>query len=278
MNFPATLADPYLRPLCVACSSDILSAIERTAHPCRHSPAVISLIPAFLSAIKDLLENSAEVDRLSGLSALSRYCTSSPVSFRHVLTNRPLITSWIALLRGQPSIQGPVLHCIAQVLLFPFTLLEDSQTTAPTAVSRLGHLSSSTLSLLRQHSQPSTGLGDSDTDLSALLTTMSTLKKGLFDSLYVAAGKGVSSMDLMLKLAKQPIPEVRVGAVDVMRSLAYQEQPWALHLMVGHAGFYAYLQVRSFISLLPPSLTTASMSNRNATQSSRKRERSGSSL
>jgi hypothetical protein len=245
--------DDYLRAQCLACTATLLSNLERSDHPfCKPSQSSSapsryssSILPFFLSSLCNLLESSVETEKLSALSSLSLFATSSPSAFLNTLSYSNLFPTWISLLRSQPSLQAPTLHSIAQVLLYPYVLNpnQPSQSHPNIPLPILQHppirkdqLASSFLSLLSLHGQ------DTQESIVSILASFHPLKKALFDQIGSFVGKS-STVDYLVKLAKQPIAETKIGAVDVLRSLAYQDNIWGLQTLMGHVGFYNYIQV-----------------------------------
>jgi hypothetical protein len=255
--------DDYLRAQCLTCTAILLSNLERNDHPFCHQPPIgaspspspyaTTILPSFLSSLCNLLESSVESERLSGLSALSLFATSSPGAFLNTLSFRYLIPTWAALLRGQPSLQAPTLHTMAQVLLYPYVLNTNLPSTVHSLVplptpshppKRAEQLALSFLSQLSRHHQ------DHEEALTSVLASLHPLKKGLFDEIGEVAGRS-STMEFLIKLARQPIPETKLGAVDILRSLAYQDNLWGLQTLIRNVGFYNYIKVKSH-SHLPP--------------------------
>jgi hypothetical protein len=253
--------DDYLRAQCLSCTATLLSNLEKSDHPfCKqHSTGTPSrysnsILPSFLSSLCDLLESSVETEKLNALSSLSLFATSSPAAFLNTLSHPNLFPTWISLLRSQPSLQAPTLHSIAQVLLYPYVLLnttnQSSSSLPPpqpqhSSVRRKEQFANSFLSLLTLQHQ------DSEESIASILASFHPLKKALFDQIGSYVGKG-SSVEYLVKLAKQPIRETKIGAIDVLRSLAYQDNVWGLQTLMGNVGFYNYLQVSQETYPSPP--------------------------
>jgi hypothetical protein len=241
-----------IRTQSLSAAATVLRRVETSGHSFRRGEAFAQqVVPAFLRGIDMALESRDEPDRAAGLSALSLFATASPDAFFALLACNAVVESWLQLLRGQPSVQGATLHSLGCVLLFPSTPREDgpaplASTIAMTSSSSedpehklLRNVSDETASQLRESAE---GRGSS---LASLLEELAARKKELFDRIGVAVGgnRGISTMEYLMKLVKVPISEVKLGAVDVLRALAYQETPWGLHKLIGTAGFYHFLKV-----------------------------------
>lgn len=243
--------DDYLRGQCLTCTSILLSNLEKTNHSfcrqivgtiCRYTSAIV---PSFLSALCNLLESYTETDKLNALSSLSLFATSSPSAFLNTLSYPSLIPTWSQLLRSQPSLQAPTLHSMGQVLLYPYVLNTNlpsqPNTTVPMPTTlqpsdRKNRLCSSFIQVMSCQEQTT------DESITSILASFHPLKKALFDQIGTTVGKS-TTMEFLVKLAKQPIDETKIGAIDILRSLAYQDNIWGLQTLMGNAGFYQYLQV-----------------------------------
>lgn len=243
--------DDYVRAQCLSCAAVLLSNLEKTDHSfCQKTVASVChyttvTIPSFLSSLCNLLESYVETEKLIALSSLSLFATSSPSAFLSTLSFPDLLSTWLQLLRSQPSLQAPTLHSIAQVLLYPYVLnmnqpLHPNSDVPMRTALQPSHLkervSASFVNHLVRRNQ-----GSQEAILSCL-TSFDSLKKNLFHQIGTSVGKS-STMEFLVKLAKQPIAETKLGAVDVLRSLAYQDNIWGLQTLMGNVGFYQYLQV-----------------------------------
>ena len=79
---------------------------SRSCHP---------LQSVFVSGVLQLLDSPSEADKLSAVESITLYATSSPRAFLLLLSSERLLSSWLDLLRKQPSLQATTLHSIAQV-------------------------------------------------------------------------------------------------------------------------------------------------------------------
>ena len=245
--------EEVIRGQCLSAVANVLLQVERARHPFKSSETYTNdVLPAFFRGIEIALDHSDEINRSLGLSAIGMFATASPSAFRAVLSCDALIERWLEFLRGQPSLQGATLHCLAKVLLFPSEPVEDQplirhqqeaikggshQASGQEAdQTPLKHVPPAMLQMLQEEG-----------DQLAQVEDLCNRKKDLFDRIGAAVGgsRGISSMEHMMKLVKQPISEVKLAALDVLRSLAYQETPWGLHKLIGHAGFYSYLVDRT---------------------------------
>lgn len=252
VNASSENGDEYLRAQCLSCTATLLSSLERIDHPFRRknedttSSYFSKIIPSFLTSVSNLLESNVESERLSALSSLTTFATSSATSFLNALSHPNLLDNWTYLLRAQPTLQGPVLHSIAQVLLYPYLLNENYPTQSnvpippppsaqsiPPIAQRISHSF--------QNLIPNSD--DVGSSISSTLAAFYPLKKAIFDRIGIVTGKG--SIDYLIKSARQPIPEIKIGAIDVLRSLAYQDNIWGLQTLMGSIGFNSYLQDRT---------------------------------
>jgi hypothetical protein len=135
---------------------------------------------------------------------------------------------------------------MAQVLLYPYVLNSDLPSNSHQSLvqhptpshppNRTEQLATSFLSQLTRHQQAH------EESLTSVLASIHPLKKGLFDEIGAVAGRS-STMEFLIKLARQPIPETKLGAVDILRSLAYQDNVWGLQTLIRNVGFYNYIKV-----------------------------------
>lgn len=103
---------PHLLYDYISQDTDAVLATVLTQPSASSSPPLLSV---FMSGLLDLLEQPGEADRLACLEAIVTYATSSPRAFLLLLSSDSLLSSWLDLLRKQPSMQASTLHSIAQV-------------------------------------------------------------------------------------------------------------------------------------------------------------------
>lgn len=246
--------DDYLRAQCLLCTAKLLSTLEKINHSFCNSVEFkyqTKIVPLFLSYISNVLESLTESDRLAAILSLTTFATSSPSAYKNTLSNPNLLIAWLSLLRSQPSIQGPVLHSIAQILLYPKVLLNDDEITRNQTNLMITNpsndinkqFSSIFLSLLSKTNE------NTESSINSIIDSLHAFKKNLFDMIGSYVGR-FTTIEYLLKCVKQPIIEVKKGATDILRSLAYQNNIWGLELLMSNIQFYNYLKVFYFISFI----------------------------
>lgn len=252
--------EELIRTQCLSAAAMVLRSVELCNHEYRADDVYAGhVLPAFLKGVENALDSTDEPERAMGLSAIELFATSSPSAFKTLVSCDTVIENCLQLLRGQPSVQGATLHCLGKTLIFPSEIKEDifhgdndanglfglPPAPLPPSLSGSGdvdvlcHVSPTTLKMLQREA----GEGNST---EAVVEELCRLKKGLFDRIGSAVGgpRGVPTMDYLMRLVKQPILEIKLGALDVLRALAYQETPWGLHKLIGHSAFYHFLKVK----------------------------------
>lgn len=250
---PSGSIGDLIRTQSMSVAATVLRHIETRGHSCRREEDYCrEVVPAFLRGIETALEARDEPDRAAGLTAITLFATASPEAFSAIISCNAVIESWLQLLRGQPSVQGACLHSLGTALTYPSRLCEDGPNSLASVAMASFPLDTCERYLRNVSTETATQLQECASDrgmsVMSLLEELSTRKKDLFDRIGVSVGgnRGVSTMEYLMKLTKVPISEVKLGAMDVLRALAYQETPWGLHKLIGTTGFYHFLKVTYF--------------------------------
>lgn len=173
------------------------------------------LMNNFLNAISSYIESSEESNRLIGIRALTDLALSSKKGYHIVLNHDPLIQSLLSLLNGKVEVQAVVLCSIARIL--------DQQITEPSSEEKQN-------SIINEHRD--------ETDENVI----SEKKRHLLKS--IGEVKRMNTITYLMKIAKQPVKEIRLAAYDVLRAIAGQSKGMGIHLLYSTSGFREFIEDR----------------------------------
>ena len=174
------------------------------------------LMNNFLQAIIMYIDGSEEVNRLIGIRALTDLALSSKKGYNMVLSHDSLIQSLLSLLNAKNEVQAVVLHSIARIL--------DQQITEPSSEEK------QSIEVPSDHDDEIYEQSISEKKLS-LLRSIGTVKR-------------MNTISYIIKTAKQPLPEIRLAAYDVLRAIAGQSKGMGIHLLYGTVGFREFIENR----------------------------------
>lgn len=174
------------------------------------------LMNNFLQAIIMYIDGSEEINRLIGIRALTDLALSSKKGYLMVLSHDSLIQSLLSLLNAKIEVQAVVLHSVARIL--------DQNITEPSSEEKLN------IEMTNEYDNETYDHSISEKKLSLLRS--------------IGAAKRMNTISYLIKIAKQPVPEIRLAAYDVLRSIAGQSRGMGIHLLYSSAGFREFIENR----------------------------------
>jgi hypothetical protein len=175
-------------------------------------------IEHFLIAIQKALEDGDEIQKLAGISAVSEFASFSDIELDIVLNKYPeTFQAWFALLNSaKTELCGAVLSSIAIVLSGVDNIevgeISSSEEEKKTTISTPERMEITTKILKEKDRNEN-------------------LKKKLFHQISVSKRYHLGTLHYLLKLAQQPVPELRYPAIDVLIALINQPKPWGFLIL-----------------------------------------------
>lgn len=159
-----------------------------------------NLLKGFHRALHHFKE-SGEVDRLALIDAISSFASASPDALDLVLNDTSTREGWLSLSVAQPKLKSVVLFSVAMLLDPPTEIDANGDSLSPSYV-------------------PSNTAGM---------------------RLYTALGStnGSPSTELLLSLAKSPLPETRLATYELLKAVA--KMSTGAQKLFLHGGFYEFL-------------------------------------
>ena len=170
-----------------------------------------TLIRHLHMALRNFEMNGNELDRLAYIDAISSLASTSAAALHMVLDDPVTCEGWLRLNVAQPKIKAAILVSVANVLDRPNALLLD-------------------------------GIANSTLPLSSPTVTSNEICMKLFASLGRVNGtsSGINHTDtteLLLKLVRSPIPEIRFGAYRLFESIS--KYSTGGQVLMTNSNFYA---------------------------------------
>ncbi|CAB9515172.1 ATPase regulatory subunit 5 [Seminavis robusta] len=147
-------------------------------------------------------QGTGELDRLALVDAISSFASASPAALELVLNDPMTREGWLSLAVAQPKLKAVILTSVAMVIDPP-----------------------------KQNEQ--------DNDNNNNDNNSSNLAMKLYAALGQTNSNDGNSTDVVLALAKSPLPETRLGAYNLMRAMA--NTPTGSQVLLTHPGFYVFL-------------------------------------
>lgn len=174
------------------------------------------------------------VNRLAGLNAVCSFAASDGRCLRAVLEDSETVDVWLANLTASTELQGACLHSLAQAI-DPYTLSDThEQQLIPPAPPSATTIAGSALVPATVPSAISVSKNDGG--------EAGELGRRLLQA--VGSSKRMVVSAYLLKLAGQPLDEVRHGAFDLMRAIAAQRGGWGLELLLKNPDFLPFFENR----------------------------------
>jgi Proteasome non-ATPase 26S subunit len=151
-------------------------------------------------------QGTGELDRLAIIDAISSFASASPDALELVLSDPVTRDGWLSLSVAQPKLKAAILTSIAMVI--------DPLTTQD------GHTESA----------------------AAANVPSSNMAMKLFAMVGQGNNNSGDSTEVVLQIAKSPIPETRLGAYNLMRAVANTQS--GSQVLLAHPGFYEFLLTR----------------------------------
>eukprot|EP00752_Nemacystus_decipiens_P003398 g3144.t1 len=215
-----------------------------------------SFVEGFLRACAVHLEARDEAAKLAGLVAASTAAEASNEALKAMLAQHHgaeggVLDAWLTLSAHKVEVKAAALHAVASVLSPPKTPPYSSAAGASTASATDPSTTGG------GDSGSSGGHGDEDGDEVMGNTgasgaaragpvgeeERSSLRRMLFEQVAVCNNRQTTGA-LLLDLARQPVPEVRHAAYDVLRCTVWQPGGWGLAAVFTQPGFRDFIQDR----------------------------------
>lgn len=187
----------------------------------------------FLRATLGYLDGHTDELRLTGLSAIADFASSSPQALATILQHTEVISAWCQLLNSSKvEMQGAALHSMAQVFAVKYHLDTSSyalhtattRTAATTTASASTTVNTATTAAasaaVTNTAKPTTTSTSSYTPYTS--TEVQQLKRQLWNR--ISETKNTPTMIYLLKQARNPFAPVRHGTINVLTSIVLSDQ------------------------------------------------------
>ncbi|CAN0042729.1 unnamed protein product [Scytosiphon promiscuus] len=205
------------------------------------SPAFLE---GFLRACAVHIEGREEAGKLAGLVAVSTVAEASSEALKAMLSQQHgaeggVLDAWLTLSAHKVEVKAAALHAVALVLGAP-----TYKTSSNTAAGGSGHNDGDGDEVMGNTAAAAaaaaTGVGAEE---ERKKQERSSLCRMLLQRLAVCNNRPTGGA-LLFELARQPVPEVRHAAYDVLRCMVWQPGGWALAEVFAQPGFRAFLEER----------------------------------
>eukprot|EP00903_Cladosiphon_okamuranus_P014527 g13474.t1 len=223
-----------------------------------------SFMAGFLRACAVHLEGRDEAGKLAGLVAASTAAEASNDALKAMLAQNHgaeggVLDAWLTLSAHKVEVKAAALHAVSLVLSTPPSPATPTPTPTPTASTTSESASASaSAAIFSSGGGGGGGHGDEDGDEVMGNTTAATgvggaeeekeeergsLRRMLFERVGVCNNRQTTG-GLLLDLARQPVPEIRHAAYDVLRCTVWQPGGWGLAAVFTQPGFRDFIQER----------------------------------
>lgn len=178
-------------------------------------------------------EGNSEDIRLAGLSALTEFCCSGAVALEMVLHDQELLSAWMTFLNAKVEMQAAFMHGIAKVIRagvespslgMSTDMSVDSNTSSAPSDTVFNTITAAAVEQVNSANANK----NSATSFDPRDLQYDDRKKELFHSLGIS--KRSSSMDVLMKYVRQPVPPTKHAALDVLQAVAMQPRGWGLQV------------------------------------------------